>query len=57
MSLRTSRDEWETAGTPMGCQAPAPPRRAAHAFTFAKTTDNGKYFRLNTSLFLSSAAL
>ena len=57
MSLFTSRDEWETAGTPMGCQAPAPPRRAAHAFTFFKTFDNGKYFRLNTSLSLSWVAL
>ena len=56
MSLRTSRDEWETAGTPMGCQAPAPPRRAAHARTFTKTTDSGKYVRLNTSLIWRLAA-
>ena len=51
MSLPTSRGEWESSGTPMGRQALAPPRRAAHAFTFAKTFDNGKYFRLNTSVF------
>ena len=58
ISLRTSAPEWERLGTPMGRQAPlAPPRAAAHAFTFTKTLRNGKYFRRNTSLFLSSAAL